>query len=195
MNFAPTGTKVSLPLWRENFEQGPYVIKDESCYRCGISCHKNVYNDEDGKAGKFRAKLDFEPLNLLSSNIGIFIPEQILELCELVDQYCMDSISIGTTLAYVMEYNRRNPDSQIAGRLTFGDFEGAERVIKEIGEGKLAQVGQGCFSARSGTWPARIRDAVQGNGIPRLSASDESRLPVGSRGRTHVDADVPAAAQ
>ena len=91
MNFVPTGTRVSLPLFRDNWEQGPYVVKDESCFRCGISCHKNVYDeDENGKAGKFRAKLDFEPLNLLSSNVGIFEPDECLELCEVVDQYCMD---------------------------------------------------------------------------------------------------------
>lgn len=146
MNFAPTGTMVSLPLYRDNFEQGEYVVKDESCYRCGISCHKNVYDEnEDGKAGRFRAKLDFEPLNLLSSNIGIFKPEEILELCELVDQYCMDSISIGTSLSYMMEYNRRNPDNRIAGGVTFGDYTGTERVIREIGEGKLPLVGEGCM--------------------------------------------------
>jgi aldehyde:ferredoxin oxidoreductase len=146
MNFAPTGTRVSLPLYRDNFEQGKYVVKDESCFRCGISCHKNVYDEtDDGKAGKFRAKLDFEPLNLLSSNIGIFKPDECLELCEWVDQYCMDSISIGTSLSYVMEYNRRNPDTPIAGGLKYGDYHGAERVIKEIGEGKLPLVGQGCL--------------------------------------------------
>ena len=164
MNFAPTGTRVSLPLYRDNFEQGKYVVKDESCYRCGISCHKNVYDEtEDGKAGKFRAKLDFEPLNLLSSNIGIFKPEECLELCEWVDQYCMDSISIGTSLSYVMEYNRRNPDKPIAGGLKYGDYHGAERVVKEIGEGKLPLVGQGCL--RMGKELGQLEYAMQSKGM------------------------------
>ena len=133
MNFVPTGTKVSLPLFRDNWEQGPYVVKDESCFRCGISCHKNVYDeDENGKAGKFRAKLDFEPLNLLSSNVGIFEPDECLELCEVVDQYCMDSISVGTTLSYAMEYNRRNPDKMIAHGVTYGDYKTAHKVLEEI---------------------------------------------------------------
>ena len=69
-NFNPTGTDASVPLYRANVEEGPYVIKDEACYRCGIKCHKNVYDRTgDGKAGKFRAKLDFEPLCLLSSSV------------------------------------------------------------------------------------------------------------------------------
>ncbi|NQV25379.1 MAG: aldehyde:ferredoxin oxidoreductase [Rhodopirellula sp.] len=144
MNFVPTGTRVSLPLFRDNWEQGPYVVKDESCFRCGISCHKNVYDEnENGKAGKFRAKLDFEPLNLLSSNIGIFEPDECLELCEVVDQYCMDSISVGTTLSYAMEYNRRNPDKMIAHGVRYGDYKTAHRVLEEIGQGKLPELGQG----------------------------------------------------
>jgi len=164
MNFAPTGTRVSLPLYRDNFEQGPYVVKDESCYRCGISCHKNVYDEDDtGRAGAFRAKLDFEPLNLLSSNIGIFRPEECLELCELVDQYCMDSISIGTSLSYVMEYNRRNPETPIVDGLQFGDFHGCERVVKEIGEGRLPLVGQGCL--RMGSELGQLEYAMQSKGM------------------------------
>jgi len=164
MNFAPTGTRVSLPLYRDNFEQGPYVVKDESCYRCGISCHKNVYDtNEAGKPGTFRAKLDFEPLNLLSSNIGIFKPEECLELCELVDQYCMDSISIGTSLSYVMEYNRRNPETPIADGLKYGDFHGCERTVKEIGEGRLKLVGQGCL--RMGTELGQPEFAMQSKGM------------------------------
>jgi len=144
MNFVPTGTRVSLPLFRDNWEQGPYVVKDESCFRCGISCHKNVYDeDENGKAGKFRAKLDFEPLNLLSSNVGIFEPDECLELCEVVDQYCMDSISVGTTLSYAMEYNRRNPDKPIAHGVSYGDYKTAHKVLEEIGQGKLPELGQG----------------------------------------------------
>ena len=143
MNFVPTGTVVSLPLYRDNFEQGPYTVKDESCFRCGISCHKNVYDEVDGKAGKFRAKLDFEPLNLLASNIGIFDPDEACELIELVDYYCMDSISIGTTLSYVMEYNRRNPEKTIADGLKYGDYQGTHDVVVQIGTGKLPQLGRG----------------------------------------------------
>ena len=88
-------------------------------------------------------KLDFEPLNLLSSNVGIFEPDECLELCEVVDQYCMDSISVGTTLSYAMEYNRRNPDKMIAHGVTYGDYKTAHKVLEEIGQGKLPELGQG----------------------------------------------------
>ncbi len=145
MNFVPTGTRVSLPFHRDNFEAtGEYVVKDESCFRCGISCHKNIYDaDENGKAAQFRAKWDYEPLNLLSSNIGIFDGHECLELCEYVDQMCMDSISIGTTLSWAMEYNRRNPDTPVAGGMAYGDFEATAQVVQDIGNGKLGDLGRG----------------------------------------------------
>ncbi|MCA9067403.1 MAG: hypothetical protein KDA84_00670, partial [Planctomycetaceae bacterium] len=152
MNFNPTGTIVSLPLYRDNVEAlGPYVVKDESCFRCGISCHKNVYDEvieeKNGKLkskpDKYRAKLDFEPLNLLSSNIGIFDIDQACILVELVDEMGMDSISIGTTLSYAMEYNRRHPDNKVADGMSYGDFQATHDVIEKIGTGQMELLGQG----------------------------------------------------
>ncbi len=152
MNFVPTGTEISFPLWRDRVEaEQPFVVKDEACYRCGIRCHKNVYDkNEDGKAGKFRAKLDFEPLNLLASNIGIFDLDQACTLVELVDEMGMDSVSCGVSLSYAMEYNKRHPDTPIAHGLSYGDFEMAHRVVEEIGTGQLGILGQGCKRASEG---------------------------------------------
>jgi len=146
-NFAPTGTDVSVPLYRANVQAtGNYVIKAESCYRCGIKCHKNAYDiDENGKAGQFRAKLDFEPLNLLASNLGIYDIDQACTLIELVDEMGLDSISCGTTLSYAMEYNERHKDDgqTLPDGPFYGDFQSAHKAITAIGEGRLLLLGQG----------------------------------------------------
>jgi len=146
-NFAPTGSEVSAPLYRPQVEGlDRYEIKAESCFRCGIRCHKNLYETHAGKKGRggFKAKIDYEPLNLLSSNIGIFDLDSICELIELTDLLGLDSISCGVTLAYAMEYNRGVEASrQIADGLTYGDFEGARRAIEAIGRGQLPLLGQG----------------------------------------------------
>lgn len=144
MNFIPIGDDSSAPLIRDNAEKGPWVIKDESCFRCGIRCHKNVFEkNEEGKAGKFRAKIDYEPLDLLSANIGIFDIEQALDLVALVDEMGMDSISCGVVLSYVMEYNRQNPDSPIADGLSYGDYEKTLATLEKIGTGQCELIGQG----------------------------------------------------
>ena len=73
-----------------------FVIKAESCFKCGINCHKNLYErTADGSRGAFRAKFDYEPLNLLSTNLGIDDPHAAWPLVARVDQLGMDSISIG----------------------------------------------------------------------------------------------------
>jgi aldehyde:ferredoxin oxidoreductase len=144
-NFMPTGTDVSVPLYRRNVEQNEeFTIKAEACFRCGIRCHKNLYEKE---SGAFRAKLDYEPLVLLSSNIGIFDVDAICELVELTDQLGLDAISCGVTLSYAMEFNRRNADSgtAVAGGLAYGDAAAARRAIESIGAGKLPQLGQGAL--------------------------------------------------
>ena len=147
-NFNPSGTEESKALWRDDVEKGDqYLVKDEACFACGIACHKNLYDNENGKPGKFHAKFDYEPLNLLSSNIGIYDIGQAAHLIELVDDSCMDSISIGVTLAYAMEYNQRKAasgeKSLLPNYIQYGNFDGARRAIEEIGSGKLPLLGQG----------------------------------------------------
>ncbi len=142
-NFAPTGSAASIPLLRPSVEAGPFLVQAEGCYLCGIKCHKNVYDrGQDGAAGRFRAKVDFEPITLLSSNLGIFDPDAALSLIELADELGMDSISLGVTLGYAMDYNRRN-GSNLAGGLTFGDVEGTVHAIRDIAEGRSPELGQG----------------------------------------------------
>ncbi len=155
MNFIPTGGDQSLPLYRENLEGlDKFVVKDEACYRCGIRCHKNVYDaDKEGKPARFRAKLDFEPLNLLSSNIGIFDPDEACTLVELVDEMGMDSISCGVTLSYAMRYNELHKEDGLAMKEGpfFGDFESAKRAIEELGAGRRADLGQGTLRLSEAT--------------------------------------------
>jgi aldehyde:ferredoxin oxidoreductase len=142
-NFRPTGTDASVPLLRHSVEDGPYVVKAESCFRCGIRCHKNVYDDADGEAGPFRTKVDYEPITLLSSNLGIFDPDDAFDLIELTDELGMDSISLGVTLGYVMEHNRRHPTAALAGGLSYGDVAAVTEAITAVAEGRLPEVGQG----------------------------------------------------
>jgi aldehyde:ferredoxin oxidoreductase len=138
MNFAPTGTDASRHLHRAEVERA-YEVRDESCLRCGIRCHKNVYEKEEGGVrGRFRAKLDYEPLCLLSSNLGIFDADAALDLVMLADETGLDSISLGATLSYVMEHTRRR-----GGELAYGDVAGAKRTIERIAKGELPQLGQG----------------------------------------------------
>ena len=86
LNFHPTGTDLSAALYRAKVEDGPYEVRAEGCYLCGIRCHKNVYDAPTGTALGFRAKVDHEPLTLLGPNLGIFDPDQVLDLIAQADE-------------------------------------------------------------------------------------------------------------
>ncbi len=142
-NFSPSGTDRPLVLSRPSVEAGPYEVKAEGCYLCGIRCHKNVYDKSpEGEIGRFRAKVDYEPLGLLSFNLGIYDPEAALELIDMVDEFAMDAISLGGTLGYVLDYNERNGGG-LVGDLSFGDAAGIAAAIRAVANGELPEVGQG----------------------------------------------------
>ena len=70
-NFRPQGNDLPELLFRTKVEQ-QYEIKSEACYRCGITCHNNIHErNADGSPGAFLAKFDYEPLNLLGTNLGL----------------------------------------------------------------------------------------------------------------------------
>lgn len=141
-NFNPPGDDRNVALRRDPFEAaGGYEVRSESCYLCGIKCHKNIYDDDEEAA--FRAKFDYEPLALLSTNLGIYDKEAAMDLIALCDELCMDSISLGVSLGYAMEWNKRNPDNQVADGLSYGDVEGALAAVEAVGTGRLPLVGQG----------------------------------------------------
>ncbi len=142
-NFSPSGTDRPLSLARPTVEAGPYEVRAEGCYLCGIRCHKNVYDESpDGELGQFRAKVDYEPFGLLSFNLGVYDADEALSLVDLVDELGMDSISLGVTLGYVMEFNRRS-DGALAGGLSFGDTTRLINTIGDVAGGRLVEVGQG----------------------------------------------------
>ena len=142
-NFRPQGNDLPEKLFRENVEPD-YDIKSEACYRCGITCHNNISEkNPDGSKGEFLAKFDYEPLNLLGTNLGIHDAGQAARLIQLGDNYGMDSITLGVTVSYVLAYNERHPAAPILNGATFGDYEKIRELIIQAGEGKLPEIGKG----------------------------------------------------
>jgi aldehyde:ferredoxin oxidoreductase len=143
LNFRPRGDDAPVKMMRPTIEQ-QFVIKAESCWRCGINCHKNVYEKgPDGKAGRFLAKFDYEPVNLLSTNIGLDDGAQVADVIRLVDNLGMDSISLGTTVAYVLDHNGRHPERPLFNGATFGQHAKIRELIDQAGRGRLPEIGHG----------------------------------------------------
>ena len=142
-NFQPKGNDQVEQVFREN------VVKDldvasAGCYRCGIRCHNNIYRrNRDGSRGEFLAKFDFEPLNLFGTNLGLHHGALAGELIQLADNLGMDAISLGTTGAYVLDYNSRHPEKPLFNGATFGQFDKIKELVRLTGLGKCPEIGQG----------------------------------------------------
>jgi aldehyde:ferredoxin oxidoreductase len=147
----------------------------DGCWRgCTVACAHGV-KDFIPLTGPYKGKKvfvdgpEYETIAGCGSNIGIFDPLTILELNFYCDTYGLDTISVGTGIAFVMEcYERGLIDSGHTGGLAlyFGNRPAALELVHQMacGEGFGAIVGQGIrkmkkiFADQYGADAAMLRD-------------------------------------
>jgi len=161
-NFRPQGNDLPEHLFRENVEKD-YDIQSQACFRCGITCHNNISEKQaDGTRGEFLSKFDYEPLNLLGTNIGIHDPGQAARLIQAVDNSGMDAISAGVTISYALSYNERHPEQPILNGARFGEYEKIRELIIQAGEGALPEIGKGSMRLSQSTGETSYAYHVKG---------------------------------
>ena len=193
LNFRPQGNDRAKKMYRSAVEP-EFIIKAESCFRCGINCHKNIYERApDGLAGSFRAKFDYEPLNLLSTNIGVDDPHQVWPLVALVDRLGMDAISIGTTIAYVLDYNERHSGAPNLNGARFGDAARVAELIAQTGTGQCPEIGRGVKRLSDSLGESGYAMHVKGLELPAYLPDTNPGYPLGDRRRAYVDGHLHAA--
>ena len=89
---------------------------------CIIQC-SNTWYKEDGS--EYASCVEYESDWALGADCGIDSLDDITEMIKLCNEYGLDTIETGTTIAVVME----------AGVLPFGDSKGAINLVHEMGKG------------------------------------------------------------
>ncbi|MDO9534335.1 MAG: aldehyde ferredoxin oxidoreductase C-terminal domain-containing protein [Bacillota bacterium] len=89
---------------------------------CPIGC-SNIYNDENGNY--LTSGFEFETIALVGSNCGISSLDTIAKIDRLCDDFGLDTMETGATIAVCME----------AGKLSFGDEKGTLALIQEMIDG------------------------------------------------------------
>jgi aldehyde:ferredoxin oxidoreductase len=120
----------------------------------------------DGSSGRFLAKFDYEPLNLLSTNLGIHDAAQAASLIHLCDNYGMDSISLGVTVSYVLSYNERHPEQPLLNGARFGEYLKIRELVEQAGAGKLPEIGHGSKRLSESTGETSYAYHVKGLELP-----------------------------
>ncbi|MCP4270919.1 MAG: aldehyde ferredoxin oxidoreductase, partial [Gammaproteobacteria bacterium] len=99
--------------------------RDTACHGCVVHCG-NFVEVKEGEFGPFKVEgPEYETTCLLGSNCGVNKLEAIAYLNLLCDQYGLDSISTGGTIAFAMECYQRKI-------LTNSDLDGLELRVLEI---------------------------------------------------------------
>ncbi len=126
----------------------------DGCWKgCAVACAHGV-KDFSPFTGPYRGKKvfvdgpEYETIAGCGSNLGIFDAQTILEINFYCDAYGLDTISVGTSLGFVMECfenNQITTDHTGGMELNFGSRYNALEIIHQMarGEGFGAIVGKG----------------------------------------------------
>lgn len=166
----PDAAKVGMEVYGDIFDKG----YDGCWVGCTLACAHGV-RDFVPTSGPYRGKKvyvdgpEYETIAGCGTNLGIFDPFFIVEMNFYCDTYGLDSISVGTSTAFVMEcyemglINKAHTDGL---DLSFGNKESALEVLHQMakGEGFGKVVGQGVrrmkqiFAKEYGADPAVLND-------------------------------------
>jgi aldehyde:ferredoxin oxidoreductase len=162
--------KLGKEVYRKKFDSG-----FDGCWvGCAVACSHGV-KDFELKTGPYKGQRvfvngpEYETIAGVGSNCGIFDADHVIEMNFYCDTYGIDTISLGTTTAFVMEcYEMGLIDKNVTGglELNFGNKEAAMELLHQMarGEGFGAVVGQGIrrmkklFAEKYGADPKIMRD-------------------------------------
>lgn len=177
--------KLTGEYYSENFN-----TKHHTCKPCTILC---------GKQGTFNGKQlsvpEYETVGVMGSNLEIFDPVKIAEWNDLCGRYGMDTISMGGTLAWVMEAGEKE---MIKTDLKFGSPEGVAQAIEDTayGKGLGQEMGQGsrALSKKYGgeDFAIHVKGMEMAAYDPRGSYGLGLNYAVANRGACHLSSTVMA---
>ncbi len=121
-------------------------VEVRGCPTCIMKCG-HVVRDSEG----YIVEIDYETIAMLGSNIGVARLEDASLLGRLADAYGLDSISLGSALAWAAEASEKRV---VRERIEWGDVEAFKRLVEDIayrrGLGGILADGVAKASARLG---------------------------------------------
>lgn len=168
-------------------------VKDYACFGCPIACGKFTRPLDDGKVIEGP---EYETVYALGANCGIGDREAVIALNWLCDEYGLDTISVGATVAFVMELYERGmiTAKEMDGiEAAYGNCQGALALVEKIahGEGCGEWLGDG-VSAIAARYPESRDFAMVVKGLempgyhPNAAKGTALAYAVSERGACHL---------
>jgi aldehyde:ferredoxin oxidoreductase len=125
-NFKYGHFKDAMSLSGDYMAEHELVGVKSSCMHCPVTCGRDVMLEGVGRV----KGPEYETLGLMGTNLEIPDIKKVEEWTYLADDYGMDTISLGSVLAFTMELQERG---MLDSGLHFGDATGVSDMIKDIG--------------------------------------------------------------
>lgn len=174
-----------------------YFDKDTTCFKCPVACGKDFHVQDGEYAGTKWKMPEYETIFALGSMLDNTNRGSIVKANELCDQFGLDTISMGVTLAFAVECVEKGvlTPAQAGRALVFGDHHAMLDLIEATayrrGLGDLLAEGSVRMAARLGPEASKYLYAVKGLEMPAHSARVLKGMSLGyataTRGGSHHD--------
>jgi aldehyde:ferredoxin oxidoreductase len=125
-----------------------YLIRHTPCYRCPLSCGRLTEVPDGPYTGKGEGP-EYETISSLGSGCGVSNLAALTKANYLCNEYGMDTIGTGMTIAAAMEMYEKGyiPEDVIGQPLKFGDHDAMIAMIKKMAyrEGFGNDLAQGSY--------------------------------------------------
>jgi aldehyde:ferredoxin oxidoreductase len=191
--YSAEAEQVGGERYREEFRQ-----KDTTCNKCPVACGKTFEVKAGEYAGTVWKMPEYESIYAFGPMQENLDPASLVKAEELCDQYGLDTISTGVTIAFVLECLERGllTEREVGVPLRWGDHRAAHRLVEMIaqrqGFGDVLADGSVRLAERLGPEAMKCVHAVKGLEMPAHSARALKGMSIGyatgTRGGSHHDA-------
>ncbi len=191
--YSPDAEQVGGERYKAEFHK-----KDTTCNKCPVACGKTFEVKEGEYAGTVWKMPEYESIYAFGPMLGNLDPASLIKAEELCDQLGLDTISMGVTIAFILECLERGflTEKEVGVPLGWGDHRAVHRLVEMTalreGFGDVLAEGSARLAARLGPEAGKYLHAVKGLEMPAHSARALKGMSIGyatgTRGGSHHDA-------
>jgi len=173
-----------------------YFVRRIACFACPIGCHHIVKIKDGEYSGSTNLVLEYESMNALGARVWNRDLPSIIEADRLCDDYGLDTISTGTSIAFAMELFEKGilSKKETDLDLTWGNSDTVVELIKRITYrkeiGNLLAEGVRRASQKIGKGSDYYAMHIKGQEIPSQDGRSQQSMGLAqataSRGADHL---------
>ena len=179
------------------------LVKELACFSCPIACGRGTAIKEGKWAGRSGEGPEYETTNMFGACCGIADMNAVTMANYLCNDYGLDTISTGSTIAFAMEcYEKGILTKEMTGgkEILFGDsdiiVELVEKIAKREGIGDLLAEGTKAMAEKLGGGSSVFAMNVKGLELPAYDPRAAKICGLGfvtaNRGGDHITAFIEA---